>query len=64
MTEIQAKLDEIEQKDKDINSFIVLDKEGISRKDVKKGGRLDGLVVGVKSNICVQFRNTRKVHNY
>ncbi|MBU4342205.1 MAG: Asp-tRNA(Asn)/Glu-tRNA(Gln) amidotransferase subunit GatA [Candidatus Altiarchaeota archaeon] len=52
--QIQERLDDIERGDKDINSFIVLDKEGLSRKDVKTGGRLDGLAIGIKSNICVQ----------
>jgi len=54
MDEIQKRLDKIKEKDKDINSFIVIDNEGIARDGVRKGGRLDGLTVGIKSSICVQ----------
>ena len=47
-------LNEIEEKDKKINSFIVLDKKGISRRDVPNKGKLKNLLVGVKSNINVE----------
>ncbi len=46
-------IDEIKERDEDINSFIVIDRNGIARRNLKKGGRLDGLTVGIKSNICV-----------
>lgn len=44
---------EIEERDKKINSFIVLDKEGISRKGVPKNGKLENLSIAVKSNISI-----------
>jgi len=47
-------IEEIKEKDKEINSFIVIDEEGISRRDIKKGGKLDNLRIGIKSSICVQ----------
>jgi len=50
----KLELDEIDERDRGINSFIVIDEEGIARKDVKEGGKLEGLTVGVKSSICVQ----------
>jgi len=52
--EIRGTLNEIEEKDKKINSFIVLDKEGISRRDIADKGRLKNLVLGIKSNINVE----------
>lgn len=47
-------IDKIEEKDKEINSFITLDKEGISRRDSAKDGKLKNLKIAIKSNICVQ----------
>lgn len=44
---------ELEEKDKKINSFILLDKKGISQKGRKKKGSLSKLEIGIKSNICV-----------
>jgi len=44
---------EIEEKDKRINSFIVIDRDGISRKCTAEDGKLKNLTVGIKSNICV-----------
>ena len=52
-TRINAEIEEIERRDREINSFIVLDKEGIARKDIKKG-KLSDLKIAVKSNICVE----------
>ena len=52
--EIREILNEVEEKDKKINSFIVLDKEGISRRDIADKGRLKNLVLGIKSNINVE----------
>ena len=52
--EIRERLNEIEEKDKKINSFIVLDKEGISRRDIADSGRLKNLLLGIKSNINVE----------
>jgi len=52
--EIRERLNEIEEKDKKINSFIVLDKEGISRRDISDSGRLKNLLLGIKSNINVE----------
>ncbi|OYT27510.1 MAG: Asp-tRNA(Asn)/Glu-tRNA(Gln) amidotransferase GatCAB subunit A [Candidatus Altiarchaeales archaeon ex4484_96] len=46
-------LKEIEEEDSKINSFIVLDKEGIAQKNKAKGGRLSNYKLGVKSNISV-----------
>jgi aspartyl-tRNA(Asn)/glutamyl-tRNA(Gln) amidotransferase subunit A len=52
--EITEILDDIEERDKKINSFIVLDREGISRKVASKKGKLKNLLVGIKSNINVE----------
>src|SRR3989338_8544822 len=38
---------------KKINSFIVIDEAGISRKYAANNGKLKGLTVAVKSNMCV-----------
>ncbi|MEM4347465.1 MAG: Asp-tRNA(Asn)/Glu-tRNA(Gln) amidotransferase subunit GatA [Candidatus Altiarchaeota archaeon] len=46
--------EDIEEKDKDLNTFIVLDKEGIARKDIAKKGKLENFLIAVKSNICVE----------
>ncbi|MBN2014380.1 MAG: Asp-tRNA(Asn)/Glu-tRNA(Gln) amidotransferase subunit GatA [Candidatus Altiarchaeota archaeon] len=51
--EIQERLTEAEEGDHDINSFIVFDREGVSRRDVAEKGRLKDLFIGVKSNINV-----------
>jgi len=51
--QIKNKISEIEEKDKKINSFIVLDKEGISRKDASNEGKLKDLTIAIKSNINV-----------
>ncbi len=52
-TRINAEIEEIERRDREINSFIVLDKEGTARKEIKKG-KLSDLKIAVKSNICVE----------
>jgi aspartyl-tRNA(Asn)/glutamyl-tRNA(Gln) amidotransferase subunit A len=51
--EIKNNISEIEEKDKKINSFIVLDREGISRKDTGGCGKLKDLSIAIKSNINV-----------
>ena len=51
-------LDEIEEKDEKINSFIVIDRDGISRKSIAKKGKLMNLKIGIKSNICVEGLRT------
>lgn len=53
ISKIKNKILEIEEKDKKINSFIVLDKKGISRKDISSKGKLENLTIGIKSNINV-----------
>jgi aspartyl-tRNA(Asn)/glutamyl-tRNA(Gln) amidotransferase subunit A len=45
---------EIKEKDKEINSFIALDKEGIVKKSTSNNGILKGLALAIKSNICVE----------
>ncbi len=52
--EIRGLLDDVAERDREINSFIVLDREGVSRRNVPRKGRLKDLVVGVKSNINVE----------
>jgi aspartyl-tRNA(Asn)/glutamyl-tRNA(Gln) amidotransferase subunit A len=47
------RIKEIEGKDKSIKSFISLDKERISEKGANAEGKLKGLFLGIKSNICV-----------
>lgn len=47
-------ISEIEEKDKKINSFIVLDKGGKAAKGVAKEGMLKGLTLAVKSNMCIE----------
>lgn len=49
---------EIEEEDRKINSFIVLDKEGISGKGIPKNGKLSRLTIAVKSNISVSGMKT------
>ncbi len=44
---------ELEEGDRGLNSFIVLDREGVVLKKRAKKGKLAGLKVGVKSNISV-----------
>ncbi len=44
---------EIEENDREINSFIVLDKEGVSGKGIPKNGKLENLSIAVKSNISI-----------
>jgi len=56
--ELERVLEEIEEKDERINSFIVIDKEGISRRNIAKKGRLMHLKIGIKSNICVEGLRT------
>jgi len=51
--EIKDKLAGIEEKDRGINSFIVLDNEGAAREGISKEGKLKNLTVGIKSNINV-----------
>jgi len=50
---LNSKIEEIKEKDKNINSFIIIDKEGLSRKDTVNSGKLKGFTVGIKSNMCV-----------
>lgn len=45
---------DIEARDKDVNSFIVLDKEGVAEKTTAKNGVLKNLYIAIKSNICVE----------
>lgn len=45
---------EIKEKDKELNAFIVLDEEGISRKNIAKKGKLENFLIAIKSNICVE----------
>ena len=52
--QIKNKIREIEEKDKKINSFIVLDRSGISRKDIAEEGKLKDLTIAIKSNINFQ----------
>ncbi|MEA3254446.1 MAG: Asp-tRNA(Asn)/Glu-tRNA(Gln) amidotransferase subunit GatA [Candidatus Altiarchaeota archaeon] len=52
--EINEEIARIEEGDKEINAFIVLDKEGVSKKRVKGNGKLKDLIIAVKSNICVE----------
>ncbi|ODS40398.1 hypothetical protein BEH94_10475 [Candidatus Altiarchaeales archaeon WOR_SM1_SCG] len=51
---IKNKIPVIEEKDKKINSFIVLDSSGVSRKDIAGEGKLKNLTIGIKSNINFQ----------
>jgi aspartyl-tRNA(Asn)/glutamyl-tRNA(Gln) amidotransferase subunit A len=44
----------IKEKDSSVNSFIVLDSEGVSLKTTRKDGVLKGLSIAVKSNMCVE----------
>lgn len=66
--EIRERLNEIEERDKKINSFTVLDKEGISRRDVADRGKLKNLILGIKSNINVEglltSAGSRTLENY
>ncbi|MFH1126460.1 MAG: Asp-tRNA(Asn)/Glu-tRNA(Gln) amidotransferase subunit GatA [Candidatus Altiarchaeota archaeon] len=48
------KVREVEEQDKKFNSFIVLDKEGLSPKTTAKSGTLKNLLIAVKSNMCVE----------
>ncbi len=48
----EEKICEIAKKDKKINAFIVLDKDGTARKNLGKG-KLSGKTLAIKSNICV-----------
>lgn len=50
---IKEKLEEIRKRDKKINSFIALDSAGVARDTTKKGGILNNIFVGIKSNINV-----------
>lgn len=52
--DIAGRIDEIRERDGSINSFIVLDEKGVSRKDCAKDGVLAGMSVAVKSNMCVE----------
>jgi len=51
--DISQIIEKIKQEDESINSFIVLDKERVSEKGGREEGRLSGLRIAVKSNICV-----------
>ncbi len=46
------KLEEIENKNKELNAFIVLDKKGVVKK--AKKGHLKGKTLAIKSNLCVE----------
>lgn len=52
--DVSQEISRIEEKDKKINSFIVLDKNRVSEKGAKKEGKLSGLKIAIKSNICVE----------
>lgn len=52
--QIDEEIERIEEEDKEINAFIVLDKKGISRKGIKVDGKLKDLTIAIKSNICVE----------
>lgn len=66
--EIQDRLTEAEEGDKEINSFIVFDWEGVSRGGAARKGKLKNLVVGIKSNINVEgllvSAGSRTLENY
>ncbi|MFH1789137.1 MAG: Asp-tRNA(Asn)/Glu-tRNA(Gln) amidotransferase subunit GatA [Candidatus Altiarchaeota archaeon] len=47
-------LSEIKEADGKVNSFIVLDEKGVCAKDTAKKGKLSGLTLAVKSNMCVE----------
>jgi aspartyl-tRNA(Asn)/glutamyl-tRNA(Gln) amidotransferase subunit A len=47
-------LSRIEEEDRKVNSFIVLDKQRITETGSRKEGILKGLSIAVKSNICVK----------
>ncbi|MEA1924565.1 MAG: amidase family protein, partial [Candidatus Altiarchaeota archaeon] len=46
-------IDDLKQRDRELNSFIVWDLGGVALEDRAKGGKLADLRVGVKSNISV-----------
>ncbi len=52
--DIKKKIEEVEKEDKQINSFVSFDVEGVSRKNISSEGKLSSLVVGIKSNINVE----------
>lgn len=52
--EVREKLGAVEEGDREINSFIVVDKEGVSRRDAAGDGRLRDYIIGIKSNINVE----------
>jgi len=47
-------LKSIKEADRKINSFIVFDEKGLAAKDAAKNGLLEGLIIAVKSNMCVE----------
>lgn len=53
MMDLKERIAEIEEVDEKINSFIVLDKEGVAWGNTRNEGKLSDFVIGVKSNICV-----------
>jgi aspartyl-tRNA(Asn)/glutamyl-tRNA(Gln) amidotransferase subunit A len=66
--DISSDLARIEEEDRKINSFILLDKEQITDKDRAKEGLLKGMKIAVKSNLCVKGLVTscasRTLENY
>lgn len=52
--DVKARIEEIERGDRRIKSFIVLDKDRVSERGMRWEGRLRGLTLGIKSNICVE----------
>lgn len=63
-----SKIEEIRERDRSINSFIVLDEEGVGRKNTASDGVLKGMLIAVKSNMCVEGLLTtcasRTLENY
>ncbi len=49
-----ADISRIEEDDRKVNSFIVLDKQRVSETGCRREGLLKGLSIAVKSNICVK----------
>jgi len=52
--EYREKLEEIEEIDSKLNSFIVLDSEMVCFKSRSKKVKLANMLIGIKSNICVE----------
>ncbi|MBM3309678.1 MAG: Asp-tRNA(Asn)/Glu-tRNA(Gln) amidotransferase subunit GatA [Candidatus Altiarchaeales archaeon] len=52
--EYAAKVRELREEDREINSFIVLDTTGVNQQSTAKKGVLAGKSIAIKSNICVE----------